>query len=331
MIVAGGSLMAALDRWSCGDGADHDPRRPPRLGRTARVDGERVQAQPRGAADDGRGARRRSGGGAVRRRARALRRRVRGLRARADRRLADRRPRRPGRRRGAPHADRRWRCYAPHSGPAERGRAIGIFSGVTGSRSPADRSSAAPSRQGIAWQWIFWMNCHRPGRDAARADAAWSRATVRARPLDMPAPCSSPALRRARLGALRGNRPAGAAPRWSRRWRRRAANWWRSSAWERRAPRSRCCRWIVRSRPFASGNAAAFFLFAALFGAVFFMAQFSRSPSIAARSTRACAAPVDGDRSSSRRSRARGSACRRAPVRGRRRAAPGRGHGAGSR
>ncbi|MGI8430643.1 MAG: MFS transporter [Solirubrobacteraceae bacterium] len=44
-------------------------------------------------------------------------------------------------------------------------------------------------------------------------------------------------------------------------------------AWERRAPAPMLPLELFRSRPFSAGNAAIFFTFAALFGAVFFAAQ----------------------------------------------------------
>ena len=39
-----------------------------------------------------------------------------------------------------------------------RGVALGIWGGISGSPSPAGRSSAARSSAGFSWHWIFWLN-----------------------------------------------------------------------------------------------------------------------------------------------------------------------------
>ena len=73
-------------------------------------------------------------------------------------RLADRRARRAGRRRGAGDAAR--------DGAAERGvpaaksarKALGIFSGVTGLALIAGPVVGGAIAEGVAWQWIFWLN-----------------------------------------------------------------------------------------------------------------------------------------------------------------------------
>jgi len=42
--------------------------------------------------------------------------------------------------------------------PAERGKALGIFSGVTGLALIAGPVVGGAVVEGIAWQWIFWIN-----------------------------------------------------------------------------------------------------------------------------------------------------------------------------
>ena len=131
------------------DGAEHDPARPRRLGRAARVDGQRLQPELRRPADHGGGARRPlRAPQALRGRAGAVRGRLGRLRARARRRLADRGARRAGRRRGADHAARPR--AAERRLPAREARRgdRDLQRDHRRSRSRAARSSAAPSSRG---------------------------------------------------------------------------------------------------------------------------------------------------------------------------------------
>ena len=161
--------------------------------------------------------------------------------------------------------------------PAERrARALGIFSGITGLAVLGGPVLGGAITQGIAWQWIFWINVPIglltiPVVLAPRR----RRATVRAAPRTSPAWCWSPPPRSGSCGGLcAATRPAGAASRWSRRWPLGALLTVAFVLWERRAAEPMLPMGLFASRPFSSGNAATFFLFAALFGAVFFMAQF---------------------------------------------------------
>ncbi len=42
--------------------------------------------------------------------------------------------------------------------PQERGKALGIFSGVTGVALIAGPAVGGAVAEGLAWQWIFWIN-----------------------------------------------------------------------------------------------------------------------------------------------------------------------------
>ena len=160
--------------------------------------------------------------------------------------------------------------------PAElRGKAMGLFAGITGLAVLAGPVVGGAIAQGAAWEWIFWLNV--PIGLAAiplvlrRIPESYGR---RAR-LDF---TGLALVSGAALGVVwalvRGN----------------AAGWGSVEvvgalaagivlaiafvAWELRAPEPMLPMGFFRSRGFAAGNASVFFLIASLFGAVFFLAQF---------------------------------------------------------
>ncbi|HEY4826251.1 MAG TPA: DHA2 family efflux MFS transporter permease subunit [Solirubrobacteraceae bacterium] len=160
--------------------------------------------------------------------------------------------------------------------PAEqRARALGIFSGVTGLAVLAGPVVGGAITQGIAWQWIFWINVpiglltipvvlRRVGESYGPRSALdiGGLALVTGAALGLV------------WGLVRGN----------------SAGWGSVEViaslaagvlltvafvlWERRVTEPMLPMRLFASRPFSSGNASIFFLAAALYGAVFFMAQF---------------------------------------------------------
>ena len=159
--------------------------------------------------------------------------------------------------------------------PERRAAALGLFSGVTGLAVLGGPVVGGAITQGIAWEWIFWLNVP---IGLVLAPLALRRMGESFGP---PARLDVPGLALVTGGALglvwglvRGN----------------AAGWGSAEvlgalgaglalvagfvAWERRAPEPMLPLGLFRARAFAAGNAAVFFMFAALFGAVFFMAQF---------------------------------------------------------
>jgi len=160
--------------------------------------------------------------------------------------------------------------------PAEqRGKAMGLFAGITGLAVLGGPVVGGAIAQGAAWEWIFWLNV--PIGLAAiplvlrRIPESYGR---RAR-LDF---TGLALVSGAALGIVwalvRGN----------------AAGWGSVEvvgalaagvalaiafvAWELRAPEPMLPMGFFRSRGFAAGNASVFFLIASLFGAAFFLAQF---------------------------------------------------------
>jgi len=158
--------------------------------------------------------------------------------------------------------------------PEKRGTAIGLFSAVTGISVAIGPLVGGAIAQGIAWEWIFWINVP-IGLLAvplvlSRIEESFGGDTG----LDLPGlVLITGAAFGIVWGLVRGN-PAG----------------WGSFevvaslaaglvlvvafiARERRAPEPMLPVRLFRSRAFSAGNAAIFFTFASLFGAVFFFAQ----------------------------------------------------------
>ncbi len=161
--------------------------------------------------------------------------------------------------------------------PEHRARALGIFSGVTGLAVLGGPVIGGAITQGIAWQWIFWLNVpiglltiplvfrrvdesYGPRRSQSPDVAGLALVTGAALGLVW--------------GLVRGN----------------SAGWGSAEViatlavgvvltvafviWERRTAEPMLPMRLFASRPFSSGNAGIFFMCTALYGAVFFMAQF---------------------------------------------------------
>jgi EmrB/QacA subfamily drug resistance transporter len=158
--------------------------------------------------------------------------------------------------------------------PERRGAAIGIFSAITGLAVASGPFVGGAIVEGLAWEWIFWVNVPigliaiplvlTRMKESFGADTA----------LDIPglALVTGGALGVV-WGLVRGN----------------SAGWGSAEvvaslaggallvvafvAWELRAREPMLPMRFFRSRAFSAGNAAIFFTFASLFGAVFFFAQ----------------------------------------------------------
>jgi EmrB/QacA subfamily drug resistance transporter len=158
--------------------------------------------------------------------------------------------------------------------PERRGQAIGIFSAITGISVACGPLVGGAVVQGLAWEWIFWLNVPiglaaaplvlARMRESRGADAA----------LDLPGLVLVTGAALGIVWALvRGN----------------AAGWGAADVvvplvaglallvaflrWERRAPAPMLPLRLFGVRAFAAGNAGIFFTFASLFTGVFFFAQ----------------------------------------------------------
>jgi EmrB/QacA subfamily drug resistance transporter len=159
--------------------------------------------------------------------------------------------------------------------PERRPWALGIFSAVTGIAVLGGPVLGGAIAQGIAWQWIFWLN--------VPVGLAVVAATLRRMPegfgprlpLDVPGVL---ALTGAALGLVwglvRGNTAGWGSGEVVAALVAGAALLVAFAAWERRAPAPMLPPALFRSRAFSAGNASGLLMFAALFGAVFFMATF---------------------------------------------------------
>ena len=160
--------------------------------------------------------------------------------------------------------------------PAERrGSALGILQGITGLAVVAGPVIGGAVAAGIDWEWIFWLNVP-IGLAAiplalARIDESFGRDTA----LDIGgfALVASGALGIV-WGLVRGNSAGWGSPEVVAALALGAALLAAFVVWELRTRQPMLPIRLFRSRAFSSGNAGVFFLFASLFGAVFFLPQF---------------------------------------------------------
>ena len=162
--------------------------------------------------------------------------------------------------------------------PQRRGWAIGIFSGLTGLGVLGGPVLGGAVTQGFAWQWIFWINVPVGVLAVLLVLLRIEESKGAVRPLD---PVGTALITLAVLGLIWGvvrGAPAG----------------WGSAevvtalvagalllaaftGWEMRTAHPMLPLGYFRIRSFSAGNAAGFFMTAALFGAVFFMAQYMQA------------------------------------------------------
>lgn len=159
--------------------------------------------------------------------------------------------------------------------PAQRGRALGFFSGAAGLAVLSGPVVGGAIAQGIAWQWIFWLNVPIGliviPLVLSRVDESFG---ARVKPDLAGLLLISGAVLGVVWGLVRGN----------------SAGWGSFEIvaalvagsllavafvfWELRPQEPMLPMRFFRSRAFAAGNAAGFFFFASLYGSAFFLAQF---------------------------------------------------------
>ncbi|HZC14940.1 MAG TPA: DHA2 family efflux MFS transporter permease subunit, partial [Thermoleophilaceae bacterium] len=158
--------------------------------------------------------------------------------------------------------------------PERRGTAIGIFSGITGLSVASGPLVGGAVAEGLAWEWIFWLNVP-IGLVAiplvlSRLEESFG--TDKALDVRGLALVTGGALGIV-WGLVRGNGAGWDSPEVLGALALGVALMAAFVAWERRAPEPMLPMKLFRSRAFSAGNAAIFFTFASLFGAVFFFAQ----------------------------------------------------------
>jgi EmrB/QacA subfamily drug resistance transporter len=159
--------------------------------------------------------------------------------------------------------------------PAERrGTAIGIFSAITGLSVASGPFIGGAVVEGIDWTWIFWLNVPigliTIPFVLARIEESFGRDTA----LDVPglSLVTGGALGLV-WGLVRGNSAGWHSVEVLAALGAGAALLGAFVAWELRAREPMLPMRFFRSRAFSAGNVAIFFVFASLFGAVFFFAQ----------------------------------------------------------
>jgi EmrB/QacA subfamily drug resistance transporter len=158
--------------------------------------------------------------------------------------------------------------------PERRGAAIGIFSAITGIAVASGPLVGGAVVQGISWEWIFWLNVpiglvaiplvltrmkESFGPDTALDIRGLALVTVGALAIVW--------------GLVRGNQTGWGSLEVVGSLAAGALLVAAFVSWERRAHEPMLPMRFFASRAFSAGNAAIFFTFASLFGAVFFYAQ----------------------------------------------------------
>jgi EmrB/QacA subfamily drug resistance transporter len=159
--------------------------------------------------------------------------------------------------------------------PEQRARALGIFSGITGLAVLAGPVIGGAITQGIAWQWIFWLNVP---IGLATIPFVYRRVDESYGPRSAPDIAGLALVTGAALGLVwglvRGNSAGWGSPEVIATLAVGVALTVAFVLWERRTAEPMLPMRLFASRPFSSGNAGIFFMCTALYGAVFFMAQF---------------------------------------------------------
>jgi EmrB/QacA subfamily drug resistance transporter len=157
----------------------------------------------------------------------------------------------------------------------ERGRALGLFSGLTGLALVSGPVVGGAIAEGIAWRWIFWLNVP---IGMITIPLVLSRIPESAGPragLDIPglALVTGAALGTV-WGLARGNHAGWSSPQVAGGLAAGVLLAAAFVAWELRAREPMVPMRLFRSRAFSSGNAAGFLYTASVLGTLFFLAQF---------------------------------------------------------
>jgi EmrB/QacA subfamily drug resistance transporter len=159
--------------------------------------------------------------------------------------------------------------------PARRARALGLFASVTGLATLGGPMIGGAVTQGLAWQWIFWLNVPIgllviPLVKARIEESLGSDTGLDLRGLAL---VTGGALGLV-WGLVRGNVAGWSSPEVAISLLAGSLLVAAFVAWELRAQQPMLPMGFFRSRAFSSGNAASFLLFGSIFGAAFFFAQF---------------------------------------------------------
>lgn len=162
--------------------------------------------------------------------------------------------------------------------PERRGTALGIFGGISGIAVIAGPVLGGAVTQGLAWQWIFWLNV--PIGLAAiplvrrRIDESYgARVKMDVAGLALVTVAAFGLV----WGLVRGNTAGWGSAEVVGTLAGGAALTVAFVLWELRTTEPMLPMRLFTNRTFALGNAATFLMFGSLFSAVFFMAQFQQA------------------------------------------------------
>jgi EmrB/QacA subfamily drug resistance transporter len=159
--------------------------------------------------------------------------------------------------------------------PERRGWALGVFGGITGLAVVAGPVVGGAVTEGLAWQWIFWLNVPIGLLAIPFVMRRIDESVGRRASLDAPGlVLVTVAALGIVWGLVRGNTAGWGSVEVVGALAAGALAVALFVLWELRAREPMLPMGLFRSRAFAAGNAASLLMFGALFSAVFFMAQF---------------------------------------------------------
>ncbi|WP_350278022.1 DHA2 family efflux MFS transporter permease subunit [Kribbella sp. HUAS MG21] len=162
--------------------------------------------------------------------------------------------------------------------PERRGRAIGVFSGVTGLAVLGGPLIGGAVTEGLSWQWIFWINVPIGLVAIALVLTKIPESTGPARRLDLTgAVLISLAVLGLVWGTVRGESAGWTSGEVLGAFAIGVVLLVAFALWERRTEHAMVPLAFFRNRTFTASNAAGFFLTAALFSAVFFLSQYMQA------------------------------------------------------
>jgi EmrB/QacA subfamily drug resistance transporter len=159
--------------------------------------------------------------------------------------------------------------------PAERGRALGVFSGLTGLALLGGPVVGGAIVQGVSWHWIFWLNVPIGVITILLVRARLAESSAATAPLDrVGLVLASASALAAVWGLSRANLAGWTSPEVLAALAGGLALGIGFVSWERRTREPMIPMRLFSSRAFSAANAACFLFTAALYAALFFNAQF---------------------------------------------------------
>jgi len=162
--------------------------------------------------------------------------------------------------------------------PQQRGRALGLFSGVTGLAVAGGPLVGGAITEGLDWRWVFWLNLPLALVVVPLAVRRIEESRGPAQPLDTGGLLLvSAASFGLAWGLVRGNVAGWASAEVVVALAAGAVLVPVFAVWESRRAQPMLPMRFFRNRAFSAGSGAGFFLFGGLYGAVFLMAQFMQA------------------------------------------------------